>query len=728
MMHWRQLSVLTLLCLHAHVGEGQDSVSAKAWATGGVGKLVFPEFEEPNVQAKTNSAICFPGGGTRAFTSATGVIRILHKLGLMDHIRYISAVSGGSWAASAYTFRNSPMSDDDFLGEYLTPGSLTPEVLNTMPKLGSLPSLAAQMTAKAQVGGFDQEDVDYEKIIIDLLKGRDVVDIEFAALLKIAQGDTKIGNDVLKALINLLHLDPARLWPDVIQQYFFNPVGIDNVSYVALNSDQIADIKARNSNLQNAKFVIPTDDKAAPFLVMAGSIVGPKSLAPLVPNTQLDSLTRLEITPMYIGSDFKRSVVYEGQSGSNLTEDLGGYVETFAFGSSATTPVPATSDSKPILLDLPEPSPFRVGDMAAISSMFFGNAFASMEEPVPETVASYPILPIQEGGTPTTMLLADGGVLEDTGVISMVLRKVEHIVVFDCSQRTLETDDDLRSLFGIFGNQSKSNYMSQDLDLSKNQIFSNKSFFSFYGGLQAQAKAGKPVIYASYLKTVANDWWGVPKDQEVHLTWMYYKPPKEWVDQLPQATQTLLKSSSKFTNFPLYETINEFFLDQQQTNLLSQLTSYITMSFKDQLNVSLGIYPATTTKATTTGTTAATKEAGVVTTAPSGGSPSAVNVTQTGKKKRDMTALIVGVVIAGLMFCVCVVYVLTMLNHKDKDKGRYENLSEDELQYAGAVDNPMYAPSTLQDDLNVPNQDTSYLDINPEDKEGYLDISPKPEV
>ncbi|NOQ27125.1 MAG: hypothetical protein GQ564_17330 [Bacteroidales bacterium] len=74
---------------------------------------------------KANLGICFSGGGSRALTCAWGQILGLKTLSLMDKIRYISSVSGGTWASSIYSFLPDSISDEELLGIYYTPEKLS---------------------------------------------------------------------------------------------------------------------------------------------------------------------------------------------------------------------------------------------------------------------------------------------------------------------------------------------------------------------------------------------------------------------------------------------------------------------------------------------------------------------------------------------------------------------------------------------------------------------------
>jgi len=66
-----------------------------------------PELQLANIAVRPASAILFSGGGSRSFTATIGYLAALTELGLLDSTRYISGVSGGSWATVLYAFSNS---------------------------------------------------------------------------------------------------------------------------------------------------------------------------------------------------------------------------------------------------------------------------------------------------------------------------------------------------------------------------------------------------------------------------------------------------------------------------------------------------------------------------------------------------------------------------------------------------------------------------------------------
>jgi len=74
--------------------------------------------------------VCFSGGGSRALTCALGQMMGLRQLRdtggkpLLDRVRYISSVSGGSWASVLYTFLPEKIADEQFFVPTFPPEDL----------------------------------------------------------------------------------------------------------------------------------------------------------------------------------------------------------------------------------------------------------------------------------------------------------------------------------------------------------------------------------------------------------------------------------------------------------------------------------------------------------------------------------------------------------------------------------------------------------------------------
>eukprot|EP00039_Didymoeca_costata_P020365 m.341001 g.341001 ORF g.341001 m.341001 type:complete len:654 (-) comp19713_c0_seq1:86-2047(-) len=576
-------STTLLLLLVGNYVEAQNTLHAKAWA-GSATKFNFPEMDVESVKGKINNAICFPGGGSRAYTSALGVLRALNKLGVMDDVRYISSISGGNWAGAAYTFRENEISDDEFLGDPLSPSELTVAELKKFPSPGTMSYNIPKLTDDFVTGNLRPAD----KIFGGL--------VELTGQLLTADDSKKPA--ILQEIAGLIQQspDPRDMWMSQIQYYFFTTLGIPVDKHMALNTEQVQEIKSRNNHLQDSDFTVARSNQ--PFLIMGGTIVGPAKLAPIQLNAIHASVTSIQMTPMYIGSSFSQSMTYESSNTSipDETLPLGGFVESFAFSANAPSSISsdvaqAAQTSAGTTLTLEEPSsPFALAQASGISSYFIGDIWSQLPLPIPDLVPRFPLFPVEENAKSEEMLMVDGGVLENTGLLAMLQRKVEHVTVFDCSSNTLNESVNLKSLFGMADDK-----VGLGFDYTKNTVFTKEDYQRMMTGLNGQLEQDKPAVFGMQLTTKANTWWGIPDGQSVHLTWVYYEPTQAWLGALPKETQQLL-DTPELKPFPRYPTAN-LSLTQLQTKMLSQLTTSIVMNSSDTILKGLGLSgPSTTQK------------------------------------------------------------------------------------------------------------------------------------
>ena len=101
----------------------------------------FPENDIPEIQARPNTGLCFSGGGGRSLAATIGQLRGLNALGLLNNIRYISCVSGGSWACVPFTFLPAQLSTETFLGPELAPNNVTLQGLDELDPICHLSTL-----------------------------------------------------------------------------------------------------------------------------------------------------------------------------------------------------------------------------------------------------------------------------------------------------------------------------------------------------------------------------------------------------------------------------------------------------------------------------------------------------------------------------------------------------------------------------------------------------------
>lgn len=153
-----------LLCaaLGARAGEYVDAL---VWNTG-ADKALFPE-QLPDAPApagwaaKPSFGIAFSGGGTRAGTAALGQLRALAALGWLERVRYISSVSGGTWATLPFTFLPAGIDDTHYLGRLIPPQDLQDSDFKSPPeRSGAWAMSNARLLrgwAKAGLAGYADE-------------------------------------------------------------------------------------------------------------------------------------------------------------------------------------------------------------------------------------------------------------------------------------------------------------------------------------------------------------------------------------------------------------------------------------------------------------------------------------------------------------------------------------------------------------------------------------------
>ena len=110
---------------------GARCIHTQVWRTQGD----FPERSLERVKNKEDIGVAFSGGGTRSAAASLGQLAALSEIGLLDRVKYISAVSGGAWAATPYTFLPTNISDQEFFGHFAKdPAALTMQRLDTLAK------------------------------------------------------------------------------------------------------------------------------------------------------------------------------------------------------------------------------------------------------------------------------------------------------------------------------------------------------------------------------------------------------------------------------------------------------------------------------------------------------------------------------------------------------------------------------------------------------------------
>lgn len=219
-----------------------------------------------------------------------GYIGALSQLGLMNRVRYLGGISGGSWATTMYTYAQDIKEEEKFLGPIVAPSDIKHEDLKAMD-----PACARGFASKPLTLWCVQS----------WLNG--TVD-------SISSG-----------------------WAYSVWATYLEPVGITQNTRFSWTQETIDDIKARNPSLADETFLLPTNADR-PYLIIATALLGPTSKAPYRPVDQ--NYSHIEITPMYVGNMRNQEIAYKDE-----TRYVGGVIENYAFSRKSKT---STSAGVPV--------------------------------------------------------------------------------------------------------------------------------------------------------------------------------------------------------------------------------------------------------------------------------------------------------------------------------------------------------------------------------------------
>jgi hypothetical protein len=536
-------------------------MNATAWKSLGPSgqSLRFPELQQIR---GPSTAVAFSGGGTRAFTAAIGQLAALNELGLLKDVRYIAGISGGSWATATFSFAQ--------LGEYgvaeddaqLLGPIFQPEMLNETT-LSEIDELCARRSATTF---FEEKE-----------KARRLSP-----------------NNV-----------PSEMLPALLHEWFLKRVGIPRGQLFSWNANTTAEIRSRNPWMVNTTFVLPPSGHSRPFPIMGSSLLGPRRLSPLQQRHRGDETVMLEFSPISAGQarTFFNHSYYARNStrgGSHVASAIGGFVETFAFGSEAP-PFGLPSGATEGVLAVPRvDSPFSLEDAMVLSSFFPGMGFSVLGAN-DKLGISFPYWsPASTHPQSEPYLFGDGGDFENIHLLGLLQRKIRSIVLFFNTVNPLHgahkwdptktppsnmlIADEIPPFFGVRQRRVEALIA---FDYSTLQCFSADDFVPVVQKLQAAQDAGGGIVVTTPLLTVVNEAWGIEAGFEVNVTWVVLSrlgawekrlPPKLRAQVQPHTTDPYddygeLSTNGTFKGFPHYDTTRLMY-SAEQANLLAHLTGW----------------------------------------------------------------------------------------------------------------------------------------------------------
>lgn len=568
--------------------------NVRYWDTNpGAGDFKFPEQDDPELfypplKGKEDRGICFSGGGTVSVSLIAGYIDALQELGLMDQVGYVSGVSGGTWGTAPYMYYTGD-NDQDLLGKHSEPQKITVKGISSTE-----PGTLAGMCTNAR--------------IVEL-------SVAFAR------------HDLTRGLL-------YNAFEEAVGQIFLQPAGIQSPILKYQPGKRISRFK----RLQKERDFFTTTEKVAQTIaknnvsegITAKDFIKLKEGRPyyimnttmLVPKDSKSDPTvyPFEVTPLYAG-------MYPIQSGAHIHGDqqqIGGlYVESFGFNTRATN---APNDgqiasenkhryelSQPVGTSGAAPAEEIQKHMA---TKFFQYLFPNFKywNPInsptekPETFRYY---------------YGDGGLIENTGITPMLVRKVKNVVCFisqmtfffpnGSKDATIDIADSGWSQIAFGYNQTAQLFGGQLINTSEmkkqrkphlktqvipviwkqdsmnRQVFDN-SMVSNEGGetsvldvLTAKFRSandqGGPVTANMQLDVIDNAIFGISGGWKVNVKFTLLGTCQNWMNDLKDDVKSLI-GKGELSNFPNVKTFIQnpphiIQLTPKQTNMLGNLAYWI---------------------------------------------------------------------------------------------------------------------------------------------------------
>ena len=470
---------------------------ARYWRTRPDGSLaVYPEMNLPEVRNRPNIGICFSGGGTRSALASFGTMRALHELGHAERFRYTSAVSGGTWFTIPYTFMPRSISDGQFFGSSLRLDQLQgsdkdvrDQVLNShFSSRFSTTAATSEIWTSVVVGGVADE-------VVDIFKpGRGTAD---------------------------------EAWSRAVGHHLLNDFGLFDAqrinsshSFFTWSEQTKREAREASKFLDDLDFI--TTQHPRPYSIAGGVVFGTEMKATVLVNGSntspvLVNAGQLEMTPLYSG-------IPTHHSGLG-----GGYIESYAIDQAFDKFAGETQFLSQA--NSPKHRRFTLSDMIGIASSAMGVVeLAGYNHVGPANFLSPNIEHWSFGAPHVTRKLTaiDGGYLENLGIMPLLRRQVERIIVcdnpgFGFPEKGRLTGS-ISHLFGVKEGFWDTTY-SELLGRFKNQVFSNNAgeYRALHDGLTANHAASGVAWFRQTLQVQENRNYAI-RPYQVEILWLVLTP------------------------------------------------------------------------------------------------------------------------------------------------------------------------------------------------------------
>jgi hypothetical protein len=524
-----------------------------------------PEFDTLTAVRKVDLGIAFSGGGTRSASATVGQLRGLQQNGWLSQVRYVTAVSGGSWAAVPYTFAGAtPLAE--LLGDprRIDPATRQRKALDPA-EIQKVPyGLIAERIVKSGLGHVGVAEA--PSFLPDSIGGRDLVQTRH--LLQMARsGIRKIRKHDLP--------EPDRqnkTYAHMIGQLFLDGIVKDwNHKQYAWTDESALDMGPAGRKFGDVITARPAD---RPFLIVGGTLVKPNG-------ADYPRLVPVEYTPYYTG--IRQQF---GQIGGTYISPWAYDRLTVARRSATTILVGPDATGRPftladvigssgaapqltLMLGDKVPERFRAGlRQASLAFPAFNNVAVRGTQPNPVSAE---------------LAHGDGGFTDNLGIMPLLARQVKNIIVFVNSSSEYFENEQLQSYFMPLAIRDGNG------DKSMNAVVDRAKYLQVLDGFTKSTGARGGAIFCEKNWTVAkNEVYNIRGYSGLNICWVYNYMGETWLDTLPDGIKAWLpkkdlkpmsQQQKDLSNFPYYKTFGQnktkvIQLNALQVNLLADLGAW----------------------------------------------------------------------------------------------------------------------------------------------------------
>jgi len=514
----------------------------------------FPERQLDEPLHGTDLGIAFSGGGTRSAAASLGQLRGLVQNNWLPHVRYMTAVSGGSWAAVPFTYF-----DGEEMSELLGSFEANPKVIDAQ-LFRSTPNgrLARQITRSRLAATGAAESLQF---LPDRAREADLKEIRDQAILV---------RDLVRKLRGRNLPDSTRqnkTYAHLLGQIFIDPLVKDgNRKPYSWTRTTAIDLTDASRQPQMGFQQVPP---SRPFLIVGGTIIWNRE------GFVYPRLIPVEYTPLYTG--------VRQQFGN-----LGGtYVTPWAYDRERATVV-----GDRLLVDKATLRMFTLADVIASSGaapqlqlMLGSDLPPRVRAAMAQAAGAFPAFrpfAIRDGKevAPSGEIAhGDGGFTDNLGLMPLLARRVKHIIAFVNSNKPYTANEQLQSYFFPLAVQNGSG------DKTMNAVFPKGKYRELLDGLDRVTKDGGPAVFCDTMSVSKNELYNIAAYDGLKLCWVYNFAASKWRADLPDALQHWLDPDPKkgglkdLRHFPYYATFEEnrpyvIKLNALQVNLLANLSAW----------------------------------------------------------------------------------------------------------------------------------------------------------